>query len=416
MVLKYITILMLFVIVGCATPPVEQSLFEYAPLSKGLPTTGQWKCNPAFSDVDGDGLLDLAAMPRKGKGARVWLYRGESGWSDSSDGLAMQASTGGGIDFGDINGDGFLDLAVSDHSKGLYAFLGNGKGKWTPSSEGLPEMQSDDLALADFNADGNLDICACSAADEGIGIFWGDGKGAWRKAPIGHGFPETGSGHEIALGDINKDGIIDIAVTMMVKPRIWLSTGPNEWQESSEDIPEPQWGGQYWGVALGDVNHDGHLDLALGRIQGGPEIYIGNGRGNWTLSNTGLVGIESAWGVALADIDGDGHLDLVASGKRKRDDLGNAYGLFVYRGDGKGAWSLVEGSGLPQFGLFQGWGLCVDDIDGDGRLEIAGGFGISHSQKPPDFLLEAAGDKVSLDDKDRKWGPGGSLRVWKRIR
>ena len=96
-----------------------------------------------------------------------------------------------------------------------------------------------------------------SATDEGIGLFLGNGDGAWEKAPD-TGLPTNDNGHEIALADYNHDGILEIAASMMRKPNVWLSRGDGKWEASSEGIPEPSWGGQYWGASTADVNNDGH--------------------------------------------------------------------------------------------------------------------------------------------------------------
>lgn len=391
---------------GCATTHE----LSYVSISEGLPGGGQWKCNPAFGDINGDGLLDLAVISRKGNGARVWINGDNGVWTDASAGLHMDASAGGGVDFGDINNDGHLDLAVADHSRGIFAYLGNGEGEWTPASEGLTEMQADDVALGDIDQDGNLDFCAGSSIGEGIGIFLGNGRGAWEEATE-LGFPDTGSCHEIALKDLNHDGVLDLVATMMEKPKVWLSDGEGKWEESSQGIPYPPYEGQYWGLALGDVNGDGHQDLALARITGSPELYLGDGKGAWQPSSNGLAVIQSTWGIALGDLDKDGNTDLIASGKKDRKDRGNAYGIFFFRGNGVGNWKYIADSGLPQDGLYQSWGLALADLDGDGILEIGGCFGISHSERPPSFLDPTGEMRDAF--KGREWGPGGSVRVWK---
>jgi hypothetical protein len=395
-------------LVGCAKTPEP----SFVSISDGLPEGQQWKCSPAFGDVNGDGLLDLAAIPRKGKGACVWINRLQGPWVESSDGLSMESSTGGGIDFGDLNKDGYLDMVVADHSRGIFVYCGHGNGTWTPLSEIPIAMQSDDVALGDIDGDGDLDICACSSTDEGIGIFLADGKGAWERARD-LGFPDSDCCREIVLRDFNHDEIPDLAATMTPRPCIWLSDGNGKWVESSSGIPETPWGGQYWGLAAGDVNEDEHPDLVVARIVGGPEVFLGDGQGVWIPSSAGLSAIQSSWGVALADFNADGHMDLAASGKKNKDDRGNAYGVFVFLGDGGDRWRLGTGSGLPQDGLYQSWGLASADLDGDGTMEIMGCFGIGFSEEPLPMFIS---DDQPQEIEGREWGPGGSVRVWKIMR
>ena len=165
-------------VLGCSGIEVKQPLshgIRFASISEGLPNAEQWKCNPAFGDVNGDGFMDIAAISRKGNGARVWINRGAQSWEDASAGLYRDGSCGGGVDFADINKDGYLDLAVADHCRGLFVYTGNGQGSWALVSKGkFPDMPANDLVLDDFNGDDHVDICACSSADSGIRLFlWG---------------------------------------------------------------------------------------------------------------------------------------------------------------------------------------------------------------------------------------------------
>jgi hypothetical protein len=119
---------------------VGQSLpaLTFSPRCSGLPEDGMWKCDPVFVDVNGDCHLDLAAIPRLGNGAHVWLGNGRGEWIDSSVGLDPgHRSCGGGLDFGDLNGDGHLDLAVADHCDGVYVYLGDGTGVWEVATESM---------------------------------------------------------------------------------------------------------------------------------------------------------------------------------------------------------------------------------------------------------------------------------------
>ena len=95
--------------------PAKQ--LDFALSASGLPDKGMWKCTPAIADLNKDGHLDIIAMPRLGKGAQVFLGNGKGEWADSSQGLEMPSSCGGGVAVGDINKDGFQDLAVADQAQ-----------------------------------------------------------------------------------------------------------------------------------------------------------------------------------------------------------------------------------------------------------------------------------------------------------
>ncbi len=110
--------------------------------TKGLPEKGFWKSVPVFEDVNKDGCLDLASTERLGEGARVWLGDCKGNWVDSSEGLKLPSkSCGGGVAFADVNRNGILDMVVADHCLGIFVYLGDGKGKWQEVVGGLaPEV------------------------------------------------------------------------------------------------------------------------------------------------------------------------------------------------------------------------------------------------------------------------------------
>jgi len=155
-----------------------------------------WKSTPALGDTNGDGLLDLAAHSRLEHGAQVWLGNGQGVWTEASQGLGFSSaiSCGGDVAFGDINKDGRLDLAVADHCKGIFVYLGDGQGHWKVSTQGLtPDLAqqsslskfnrgmlqgAEDVALGDVNEDGFLDMVAASSDQGGCMSIWAMDRGA----------------------------------------------------------------------------------------------------------------------------------------------------------------------------------------------------------------------------------------------
>jgi hypothetical protein len=292
---------------------------------------------------------------------------------------------------------------VGDHCDGVLAYAGDGTGKWTLLPKDLLPRATNDVTVADFNGDSHLDLAACSANDKGLHLFYGNGKGNWKQAKSS-GLPTSGDCNELISADFNHDGIPDLAATMISRPHVWISVAKGKWRESYAGLPDTSDnGGQYWGITSGDVNQDGHLDLALGRIIKGPEVYLGDGKGGWQPALSGLTAMQSAWGVAFDDVNGDGFPDLVVSGTKGRDVLGNVYGVFLFLGNGKGEWEFLADSGLPSQGLFQSWGLVLANIDNDSLPELGGCFGDEDIQAPPDLKKQYP---------NRKFGTGGSLEVW----
>jgi hypothetical protein len=337
----------------------------------------EWRFVPRVVDVNGDGYPDLVATARLADPA-LHIWRGDGHtftvarptWTDI--GYAALA-------IGDINHDGFPDMVAASHFGKVQTLLNDGKGGLTdtimPRQDGYVAAQ-----LADVNGDGELDLILLGFQRAGIELYRGNGKGHWTpymKLPASPPGP-TMPGRDLVLGDLNHDGHVDlVAAFNRWGLYIYYGDGRGDFTGGPVDfIPPRMFGSVSASLALGDVNHDGHLDLVIngtffGRGEAnGPDVYLGDGSGGWIAASTGLKTLKlAAPGLALGDLDRDGHLDLIAGGHATGEPR-SGYGLFWFRGDGKGGWQLVKESGLPSQGLAIPHGVTLADLDRNGVLEI----------------------------------------------
>jgi hypothetical protein len=130
------------------------------------------------------------------------------------------------------------------------------------------------------------------------------------------GLPTTGSWrNSLAVADMNKDGHLDLLVPPQRgaddSPRIYLGDGKGGWslwEEASFDWPI-----DYGSAAVGDLNGDGHLDVVFAIHLRNLRVFLNDGKGNFTSENvTGLPENFPTRKAVLHDLDGDGDLDIVA--------------------------------------------------------------------------------------------------------
>lgn len=376
------------------TKPAAAAAKRPAPMSyvadgEGLPQSRIWKSQIAFGDVNNDGLPDFGAVSRLADGPWIYINEGNGRWREASNGLPREPYCGGGMAFMDVNKDGFTDVAIADHCKGVFVYLGDGQGNWRSASSGLPTIGAEDVALGDFNNDGCPDLVSVAAAEEGVRAFVGNCKGVWKESS--DGLALTDWGNAVKLVDMNGDGIVDVVAAYSAGPRVWLSDGKGGWQEASQGLPAPEIHGLYWGIATGDLNGDGRMDIVAGSqmpplpdncgapgapvcVGGGVEAYLQQPDGSWVFANEGFQPMN-ALGVAVGDLNNDGKADVVVVGKRALDEIGGVYGVYTYLGDGSGKWTLVDPEGLPQTGKERTWGVGLADLDNDGVLDVVVAFG-----------------------------------------
>lgn len=271
--------------------------------SDGLPSAGQWRQGFAIADIDGDGNLDIVHGPaRKGDGVpKIFLGDGKGDWK-----LWREATFDGpSLDYGDVavadfDGDGNLDIALAVHLRGVLIMKGDGHGHFRRWGEGLP--------------------------------YWVPGAG---DKPLAY------SSRVIAAVDWNRDGRMDL-LTIGEGPRIVRSPGSK--------APE------------------------VNRGERGPVLFLNGGDGTWERYDQG-VGRDRIFGdgVALGDFDGDGITDFVVAS--------NVPGAtrLVKLGKDDGTWEDVSLGTLARIGAYRA--VDAADLDGDGRDEILLGYTAADSDR-----------------------------------
>ncbi|NOY53576.1 MAG: OmpA family protein [Deltaproteobacteria bacterium] len=243
------------------------------------------------------------------------------------------------------------------------AAIGSGSGKtllWSQETGPIHAGHFHCVVQGDINSDGVVDLAAGSFLPGGIALWMGDGNGKWRAS---RGPAVSGDVRAIALGDLNSDGRLDMIIGGQQDLKgvvVFLQKKDGTWWKGNS----PADLGSYNALKCVDINHDGHLDIiganSSGEENGGLQVWLGDGRGNWTAE----IGPDAAHiyrDVAVTDLNGDGRLDLVGT------TWGHPGGIRIFLGSGDGAWSAFPSPAKE--GDF--WGVTAADLNGDGRIDIA---------------------------------------------
>jgi hypothetical protein len=283
-----------------------------------LPRTSTWVGCSAFdlgiADVTGDGLTDVVVITSCGF-VVLCVGDGEGGFSDTQFPVFSPTVFGGGA-MGRFNDDLNWDLVASNDGDpgAVYVMLGNGDGSFgSPISYSVPKGPSD-VSLADFNGDGTTDIAVvssvCCPLESAISVLLGNGDGTFG-ASIS--VPPCDDPRSVEAGDLNSDGKKDLVVGCTNgQVAIRLGVGDGSFLSGSDLLT----GSSAWGLALGDFSRDGMLDVSVAAQRlGSPDSVVtfqGLGDGLFGQRRANAVH-EGAWGVTAGDLDVDGHMDLAVA-------------------------------------------------------------------------------------------------------
>jgi VCBS repeat protein len=136
-----------------------------------------------------------------------------------------------------------------------------------------------------------------------------------RFSEASEGLPQGGSyRNSLAVADINEDGCPDIITPPQRGgngiPEIYLGDCKGHWKGlASATWPYRM---DYGSVVAADFNKDGHVDLAFGVHLQGVKVLLGDGKGHFVDSSTGIATDFPSRRLAVADVDNDGYPDVVA--------------------------------------------------------------------------------------------------------
>ncbi len=281
--------------------------------SVSQPTDNPVHTNPAavvVADFNGDGRPDVATANRASGNVAIVLADDDGGFENAV--YYPVGANPAGLAAGDFNHDGLPDLAVAVAGTNSIALLLNsGRGIFSTGASIALAGAPPAVAVADFNADGLLDLATAYQTD-------GDAYAAVAMGNIGGTFTTptlhflenlSPNPSAVATGDVNGDGAPDILVALKDNEHLtFLARTATGFAApiaiATDDRPAS--------LAVGDFNNDGAMDVVVGNT-GDPTITVFRGREATSpvAAATLFIG-TGARGVAVADIDGDGHLDVAS--------------------------------------------------------------------------------------------------------
>jgi hypothetical protein len=329
--------------------------------------SGQDTFAVAFGDLDCDGFQDAVAANNLSTPDRVLLNDRTGNLVDSQQTLGNSSSRFAAL--ADIDADGDLDLAVATLSTLSFPPIGtantiwanDGRGKFTHLQD-FGDRATEVLQFGDVDRDGDFDLVTGNTAGQANRVYL-NSDGVFTDSNQRWGSDST---EFLVLADVDGDRYLDLieanGATQLATNKVRLNDGSGSFNLLSQAIDTQD---LTLSVAAGDLDRDGWVDLLFGGQ--GVQVWTNNGGGAGTFSASGVVLADTsrAEHVQLIDLDQDGWLDLF---------VGVAQGAdLLFWNDGSGG--LRGPSEKLSAGDTHGASFGDVDNDGDSDLYVASGTG-----------------------------------------
>ena len=421
-------------------------------------------------DIDNDGDKDLFLLTAGLKVHNGVIMqpcvllenKGSLGFVDvSSTAQINHASYSVSATMGDYNGDGFLDIYVSNYIESMtfsydnlgnqiayvpecrpnYFYINNGNGRFTESATamGLNDKGcSLTASFSNFDMDDDVDLLMANdfGAWSGYGNVLYDNQypiDSFKNSSSASGFDRKMYGMGIAVGDYDEDGDLDYYVTNIGRNSLYKNNNDGTFVDvASAAAVDNTWSvpdslrKTSWGCNFFDYDNDSYIDLFVANgyvesflpptaILDSNKLYKNTGQGVFgdVSDSSGLAVGTANRGAAVLDYDHDGDMDIIVNHCRLQT-FNNSFvpqELFLYRNNNQNNnnWLKVQLDG--RYGQKDGYGSRIKIYVGNRSFirEIDGGS--SHASQNSSIAHFGLGNATSVDSLRVFWLHGGKQKI-----
>ncbi len=327
-----------------------------------------------FDDLNADGKIDCVAAST----TYVAVMLGRGGGLFSEPTVYDTGSRELAVAIGDVNGDGIQDVvAANDLGNSIGLLAGIGDGTFAPPRVYAVGEMPKSIVIGDFDEDRWLDVATVNVVSSDVSILLNAGDGTLlpqqRIAVQGVTLPSNPNvnfptpGPFLAAGDLNGDGHIDLAVPAGLRAHLLLGDGTGAFREAENHARSPR--ASVYNIKLADLNADGALDIAAAINTAGVSrmvVWLNDGAGGFPVADEydsswkGIGPLYANTGLTIGDLNHDAMPDIALTSE-------GFEGIPIHTNLGDGSFSEPE----IHWAIRGSWFVEARDINDDGFEDLA---------------------------------------------
>ncbi len=334
----------------------------------------------AILDMNGDGRDDIARMDQ----GYIVNVEHQNAPNQPFDHLAVGAVPGGESEWGmcaaDVDNNGMGDILAGGYYDGVKILRANANGTaFTTDLYNAPTTFVQGVNFADINNDGWLDAFVCHD-DAQARIYGNNGDGTFTYQPTWMNLAtvpasDNSGNYGTVWSDVDNDGDLDLyiakcrqGVNNPTDPRrinqLFLNNGDGTYVQDTNNLAGLRIGAQSWTADFGDIDNDGDFDCFITNHDVSSQLLENDGAGHFTDITAASNLLNNVTGLPIQgsfrDFDNDGYVDILVAGSEQH--------LFHNNGD----HTFTEVTGI--FDAHQMESFAIGDLNHDGFQDIYAGY------------------------------------------
>jgi 6-phosphogluconolactonase (cycloisomerase 2 family) len=333
-------------------------------------TTGSSPYSVSTGDLDRDGKTDLAVVNNTSNTVSIFRNTGSS--STVSFAAKLDFTTGTSpvsISLGDLNGDFRLDLVVANTNSNTVSVFSNTTSSGIVSFAAKQDITTgsspSSVSTGDFNGDGKLDLAVSNSGSNSVSVFRNTGSSGSISFAAKVDYTTGINPQSVSTGDLDGDGKTDIAIANYGSDSVSVFRNTSSGGTISFAVKvDFRTGTNPNSIAIGDLDVDGKLDLAIVNVMSSSVSVFRNTSSSGTISFANKVDFTTSGpiSVSIGNLDGDGKPELAFAN----------YGfgsVSVFRNTSSSG--TISFATKVDFTTGESRGISIGDLDGDGKLDLA---------------------------------------------